>query len=1207
MKKLLLVFLSIFTLCATPALSNDTYIGQNCEYSILQDANGAISGTIQRDSGGLFCKIQCRDGFEETETSNKKTYNLDSTNKITLKHTCEPTKPQRTSSSATTEQNDTINVQLTILDEETDEPLIGASVIAIDTTGKKISRTIGVLGGATDSNGIVQIPNVPKNAMLEISYMGYATQKISPSASETVKLTPSNTNLGEAEIIATTLINKPCEQSTILYADATSGTIKQYSKKSLYCEIQCPADRRVEKLLEPIIETTDLYNEDGNTYTLYDHCVCKDGTIEINGECKSTNNCATDQHATNSKYLPTQDRNYKCEIATCADGWKPADDKQSCVKKLTECTPEQKEQHPNASATGIKPGTEVCIATACKCGFDLKDDECVEWEKENTTSEYSKPCPTDTEPKLPKNAKSGTMQCNNGAAYCKISACNDGYNHNTDNNTCDDLNKQPCTPTDKNATSAEYRRVNGKTVCFITACSSKFNPSKDGTKCVGKNILSEADSLEKINKLQKNADEMRKIEQSTENKALGALGIGATGIGGQMLASALSEQSADTDAETAMRAYLATFHCNYGAGKNIPGGEKNIELPGGNELISLYSEYVNLANDLKVRKNALGLRPGIESEPILDSATSGLYDDVSIGKTSGAYASLARALSDPNSADAAAWAAQKSDTADKLKTGAITAGIGALGSLAGNLIINRNNPDENSRQIIAEYDLKRKIFQDLETEITDLPPAPVPPKTKCPNDANGTYPNCTCKNTKQIYIEKSNVCDTCPGDKINVNGKCDCQSPLISGDNDTCINATPSAQCTGDNMALDERTKQCVCINGYIKTDGGKSCHCPNATHHVEDSQCVKNADPAPVTPEAPQEITINLPADTLFAHGSADLTNDAQNALNTFISNLSQNGFNNCQIEIRGYTDGTGSNAFNQSLSQQRADAVKKHLTSQSNSPISSTSTATGMGEVYCNCGAGQIPTGKEKDKEYQQCVEKSPNYTNNNNLRFAPCRKVTITVNANDCKSSSTANINLLDPNYPNNPIAVKKKLINTTADDTPDLSLNNQSSDWQTLLNDLGTKLNITPSETAKSQWKTFATQCKNYNGILFISDYDSGRQLYSLACNFPDLTNTKTEIMKLYNTPNGKKYLTNQMSINEKIQFEKTDTFKNSAFGKKVIAADKRRTEMQATFYNQSPSFTADDGTIFWPTQKQSAIRHILNANNLALELPKQYRK
>ena len=152
--------------------------------------------------------------------------------------------------------------------------------------------------------------------------------------------------------------------------------------------------------------------------------------------------------------------------------------------------------------------------------------------------------------------------------------------------------------------------------------------------------------------------------------------------------SAMAEENADADAEAAMRAYLATFHCNYGAGKNIPGGERDIELPGGNELIGLYSEYVNLANDLKIRKTALDMRPGIESEPILDAATSGLYDDVAIGKTSGAYTSLARALMDPNGADAAAWAAQKAETADKKKTGMITAGIGAGGALVGNLAIN---------------------------------------------------------------------------------------------------------------------------------------------------------------------------------------------------------------------------------------------------------------------------------------------------------------------------------------------------------------------------------------------------------------------------------------------------------------------------------------------------------------------------------------
>ena len=257
------------------------------------------------------------------------------------------------------------------------------------------------------------------------------------------------------------------------------------------------------------------------------------------------------------------------------------------------------------------------------------------------------------------NIKNGTGEwTTDGDTWkCSVKSCNKNYKENTEKNKCTKPDEPDTDGGDDQTQQNEPR-------------------------------LSEADSLAKIDELRDNADAMKANEQSTANKLLGATGMGATGIGGMQMASAMAEENADADAEAAMRAYLATFHCNYGAGKNIPGGERDIELPGGNELIGLYSEYVNLANDLKVRKTALDMRPGIESEPILDAATSGLYDDVAIGKTSGAYTSLARALMDPNGADAAAWAAQKAETADKKKTGMITAGIGAGGSLVGNMAIN---------------------------------------------------------------------------------------------------------------------------------------------------------------------------------------------------------------------------------------------------------------------------------------------------------------------------------------------------------------------------------------------------------------------------------------------------------------------------------------------------------------------------------------
>lgn len=246
-------------------------------------------------------------------------------------------------------------------------------------------------------------------------------------------------------------------------------------------------------------------------------------------------------------------------------------------------------------------------------------------------------------------------------------------------------------------------------------------------------ILSEEDSLAQIEELQANADAMREKEQSFGNRMVGGAAMGTMGIGGQMIGSALAEQSADSDAEMDMAAYLATFKCDYGAGMNITGGTMNVELPGANILLPIYTEYVTLAADLKTRKEALGMTPGIESNEILDAATSGLYDNVSTGVTGGAYASIARALMNPEGADAAAWAAQKAETSEQLKAGAITAGVGALVGISGNVLLNEIGPnkvEERSDEIMSEYDKKRRIIREelkaveedsLEQQITEAP------------------------------------------------------------------------------------------------------------------------------------------------------------------------------------------------------------------------------------------------------------------------------------------------------------------------------------------------------------------------------------------------------------------------------------------------------------------------------------------------------
>ena len=189
---------------------------------------------------------------------------------------------------------------------------------------------------------------------------------------------------------------------------------------------------------------------------------------------------------------------------------------------------------------------------------------------------------------------------------------------------------------------------------------------------------------------QKAYDDAKAKEQSTENKLLGGLTTAATGIGGMELMQGLAEQSADKDAMADMTAYIETMRCTYGDGKQVKAGSEEIELPGANdqELMKLRTEYLALAADLKERKEALGMKPGIESEVILDRATTGLYDDENIGITGGNYGSLYRAQMQNNETDQAKLAEEQNTSAKLVKGGALGGGVGVVGGVVGNSLIN---------------------------------------------------------------------------------------------------------------------------------------------------------------------------------------------------------------------------------------------------------------------------------------------------------------------------------------------------------------------------------------------------------------------------------------------------------------------------------------------------------------------------------------
>ena len=263
-----------------------------------------------------------------------------------------------------------------------------------------------------------------------------------------------------------------------------------------------------------------------------------------------------------------------------------------------------------------------------------------------------------------------------------------------------------CEPTNADHVwDAKWKR--GK--CVITKCATGYEPNEDGSDCEPMMVLSKEDSEARINDLKDVYDEAHKNETSIANKTLGAASMAATGAGGMMLATGITEQKADKEAEEKMRGYVATFKCNYG-NTNVEYGTQPTELPISTELYNLYAEYVTLANDLKLRKEMLGLRAGIESEKILDSATTGLYDDVSSGRSAGMYTSLARAILDPNGADATAWAEQTKKSKDLVIAGATTAGTGAIGGVTADLLMNKDAPNLKS---------VRKDISDIDAEYAD--------------------------------------------------------------------------------------------------------------------------------------------------------------------------------------------------------------------------------------------------------------------------------------------------------------------------------------------------------------------------------------------------------------------------------------------------------------------------------------------------------
>ena len=118
-----------------------------------------------------------------------------------------------------------------------------------------------------------------------------------------------------------------------------------------------------------------------------------------------------------------------------------------------------------------------------------------------------------------------------------------------------------------------------------------------------------------------------------------------------------------------------------------------------------------------------------------------------------------------------------------------------------------------------------------------------------------------------------------------------------------------------------------------------------------------------------PERALLAMLGELLFASGSADLSPGAMGELNKLVDFLGR--YPNRSVAIRGYTDGVGNEAYNQKLSERRANSAKAYLVARG---IDSTRlSSSGMGGSV-PLAANDSTAGRQQNRRVEVAITNPP-----------------------------------------------------------------------------------------------------------------------------------------------------------------------------------------------------------------------------------------